>query len=90
MQELGEGRGCRRDSQGEQSGEWQVGLVSIVAEALASEEESDDPGELSSLAPFHSASDVATKVTQLLTTNDLFFFSAQVDGDFGIFDLVVA
>jgi hypothetical protein len=64
--------------------------VSIVAEALASEEESDDPGELSSLAPLHSASDVATQVTQLLTNKRPFFFSAQVDGDFGIFDLVVA
>lgn len=38
--------------EGEEDGEWEVELVSAVAEALANEEESEDAGELSRLAPF--------------------------------------
>jgi hypothetical protein len=33
--------------EGEEDGEWEVELVSAVAEALAGEEESEDAGELS-------------------------------------------
>ncbi len=36
--------------EGEEDGEWEVELVSAVAEALANEEESEDAGELSRLA----------------------------------------
>jgi hypothetical protein len=59
--------------------------VSIVAEALASEEESDDPGSHST--PLAMSPHKSFSYSQQMT---FFFFSAQVDGDFCIFDPVVA
>lgn len=76
--------GIRAD---EEDGEWEVELVSAVAEALAGEEESEDAGEF---FLYKSARDDDGTLTEPTTLSGSLAASAPTDGDVGILDSAVA
>jgi hypothetical protein len=73
----------------EEDGEWEVELVSAVAEALAGEEESEDAGELQSFLR-SAVIDSRSRVLRDDEHKSLTLSSAPLDGDVGIFNSAIA
>ena len=75
---------------GEEDGEWEVELVSAVAEAFVGEEESEDAGELSNFWHLPARIDSRSLDENKSLTETLALSSAPIDGDAGIFNPAIA